>query len=39
MISRDVVFWIDLLRADAANLAAVLPDECPDNVKRWRRQT
>ena len=31
--SRDVVFWINLLRANAVNWAAYLPGGFPDNVK------
>jgi peptide/nickel transport system substrate-binding protein len=34
--SRDVAFWINLLRANKKSFAAYIPGEFPDNVKSYK---
>ena len=34
--TRDVAFWINLLKANKANFAAYIPGEFPDNLKSYK---
>jgi len=34
--TRDVAFWIDLLKANKADFAAYIPGEFPDNLKSYK---
>ena len=34
--TRDVAFWINLLRANKADFAAYIPGEFPDNLKSYK---
>ena len=36
MTTRDVAFWINLLRANKADFAAYIPGEFPDNLKSYK---
>jgi len=35
VITRDVIFWLNLLKADKADWASYVPGGFPDNVRSW----